>query len=55
MEWFLEIMVAGARIARASQGYEPREVLLLYPAQIIPERGYFGEEEKYLLLHPAIY
>ncbi len=28
----LQSLVAGARIARASRGYEPREVLLLYPA-----------------------
>ena len=27
--------VAGARFARASQGYEPRELLLLYPASFI--------------------
>ena len=26
------MLVAGARIARASSGYEPDELLLLYPA-----------------------
>ena len=30
-----KINVAGARFARASQGYEPRELLLLYPAATI--------------------
>ena len=31
---FLIVTIAGAGIAPASQGYEPREVLLLYPARL---------------------
>lgn len=31
--------VAGAGIAPASRGYEPREVLLLYPANSISSRS----------------
>ena len=33
--WRQSFLVAGGRFARPSQGYEPRELLLLYPAPYI--------------------
>jgi hypothetical protein len=41
---FTFYVVAGDRIARSSQGYEPRELLLLYPAFYII--SYFSLKNK---------